>query len=161
MTFEEAVRAAPSPIRDAYQPGKQALKGEYRNRVTCADSRRLTGSIALEDSLHGVPHPVLSNPWDYGLGFRETDGHEAAIWVEVHPASTSEVVVFINKYKSLVSWLRSEARDLAKLSGRRPVAGTFFWLATETGVHIPSHTKQARILSSMGLKLPRTRIDLT
>ena len=34
MTFEEAVRAAPDPVNQAYQPGKQALKGEHRDKVT-------------------------------------------------------------------------------------------------------------------------------
>ena len=67
MTFKEAVEAAPHPVREKYRSGKQALIG-YRNRVNCADSRRLTGSIDLDSALkREQPHAAR---WDYGLGYR-------------------------------------------------------------------------------------------
>ena len=89
MSFQAAVQAAPTAVAGAYRPGKQALPGQHRSLVTCADSRRLTGSVnldaALQASLPNAPR------WDYGLGYQPVSGAERAVWIEVHPAATSNV----------------------------------------------------------------------
>ena len=160
MTFEDAVRTAPVPVCDAYQPGKQALKGEHRDQVTCTEPRRFTGSIGLEEVMSKSPTQVPTNPWDYGIGFRERDGHEVALWIEVHPASTTEVSTFLRKLEWLQSWLRQEASALHALSQRRLGASNYFWLATAAGVHISATSPQARRLRQAGLDLPRQRLEL-
>ncbi len=160
MTFEEAVRSAPDPVNQAYQPGKQALKGEHRDKVTCKQPRRFTGSIDLETALMHEPATAPSNPWDYGIGFRERSGEEVAIWVEVHPAVTNEVSTVLKKHQGLRDWLRDEAPELNALSHRSTAGGTYVWLATTSGVHIQPGSPQARRLRLAGLDLPRHRLEL-
>jgi hypothetical protein len=160
MTFEDAVGAAVAPIFDAFHAGKQALKGEHRDLVKCRNARRFTGSIDLEAALMSSPPREQINPWDYGLGFRENDGREAAIWIEVHPASTSEVTTILKKLEWLRNWLRNEAPELHAMSRRSSGESCFLWLATPAGVHIRSGSPQARRLQQAGLTLPRQTIEL-
>lgn len=160
MTFEEAVRAAPAPVSDAYQPGKQALKGEHRDLVICPDARRFTGSIDLEAALKRDPDTAPSNLWDYGIGFRERSKQEIAIWVEVHPASTTEVSTVLKKYNELRVWLRDKAPALNALSQGSSLGVNFVWLATGAGVHIQPGSPQARRLRQAGLAMPSRRLEL-
>lgn len=158
MSFEKAVKAAPAPVCDAYHPGKQALKGEHREMIRCQDPRRFTGSIDLEAAL--ADDARVTNPWDYGIGVRLPGGSECAIWVEVHPAATTEVSTFLRKLTWLRSWLRTQAAALDALS--RPSVGveTFVWIATNAGVHIRPGSPQARRLQQSGLRLPRQVLEL-
>lgn len=140
-------------------PDKQALKREHRAQVDCPDSRRFRGSVDLDTTLRSQ-HPG-SNRWDYGLGFSEADTSEVAIWVEVHPAQTSDVDTFLAKLDWLRAWLRNYAPALAGLSQRAvPGAKSVFWVATD-GVHIRPGTPQARRLQQVGIDLPRQRLTLT
>ena len=50
MTFRQAVAQTPDLGTPAFQPGLQAL-GNNSSRVQCADTRRLTGSVALDGVL--------------------------------------------------------------------------------------------------------------
>lgn len=154
MSFEEGVRAAPAPVDRACRVGIQALKRAHRSRVSCADPRRLTRSIDLDSALSGEAEYANEPRWDYGIGYRPARSPERAIWVEVHPASTSNVREVIDKLNWLRTWLREDAPRLASLTvsdgGIRP----FVWIAT-TGVHIPRNSLQARQLSTVGLDLPR------
>lgn len=50
MTFRQAVAQTPDLGTPAFQPGLQAL-GNNSSQVQCADTRRLTGSVALDDVL--------------------------------------------------------------------------------------------------------------
>ena len=109
MTFEEAVEAASAPVCEAFEPGKQALKAGHRQQVTCSDPRCFTGSIDLDGALKNTVTHRQANRWDYGIGFREDDGREVAIWVEVHPASSREVPTVLQKHRWLLGWLRQEA----------------------------------------------------
>ena len=160
MTFQEAVEAAPMPVCESYRPGKQALKAGHRKQVTCSDPRCFTGSVDLDGALRDTVEHRQANRWDYGIGFREEDEKEVAIWVEVHPASAGEVKTVIEKYRWLLTWLRVEAPALGSLSKRSGGSKIFFWLATEAGVNIRRGSLQARRLQSAGLDLPRYRLQL-
>ncbi len=160
MTFEDAVRKAPLPVCNAYQPGKQALKGEHRDQVTCRDSRRFTGSVDLEAAINVTQDQETMNPWDYGFGFRERDGREVAVWIEVHTASTTEVSAVLRKLEWLQRWLRYEAPALHGLSQGCSGGNNYFWLATAAGVHITPNSPQARRLRQAGLDLPRRSLKL-
>jgi hypothetical protein len=124
-TFSGAVHATPS-VAGAFQPGKQALRKEHRSKVICRDSRRFTGSLDLEHAL--PPAGAGERRWDYGLGFKEGRGRESALWVEIHPASTSEVDTVLAKLRWLRGWLRSQAPRLNALSARPGSRKAFFWL---------------------------------
>ncbi len=67
MSFESAVQAAPAAVAGAFRLGKQALPGQHRSLVTCADSRRLTGSVNLDAALqpslpNSAPSPAVTDP---------------------------------------------------------------------------------------------------
>lgn len=161
MTFADAVRSIPGPIGEACQSGKQALKGEHRDQVRCSNSRRFSGSINLEAAVLAVDgQEQQGNLWDYGLGFRERDGSESAVWVEIHPASTTEVSTVLKKLAWLQRWLHSEARELEALTHQEGRPARFIWLATASGVHIRPGTPQARRLQQAGLALPRQVVEL-
>ena len=103
---------------------------------------------------------MTMNPWDYGIGFRERDGREVALWIEVHPASTTEVSTVLKKLAWLQSWLRQEAPALHALSQRRSAGNNYFWLATGPGCISRRHSPQARRLRQAGLDLPRRTLEL-
>jgi len=159
VSFEEAVRAAPAPVDRAYRSGKRALAREYRSRVACAEPRRLTGSIDLDSALSSEPGYANAPRWDYGIGYKPRCAEERAIWIEVHPASTSNVREVISKANWLRTWLRENAPPLALLTiGDGPIR-PFVWIATAR-VHIPRNSPQARQLAIAGLDMPRKALRL-
>lgn len=157
MTFEQAVRSAPDPVPEAFRPGKQALKNQHRAKVHCGDSHRPTGSVDLDECLQETNEHRNSPRWDYGLGYR-ADNAEVALWIEVHPASTSDVDTVLKKLHWLKNWLREEASDLWSLTTKHD--SPFFWLATRAGVHIRPGSPQDRRLRMAGLGAPQQVIQL-
>jgi hypothetical protein len=112
----------------------------------------LTGSVALDDVLK-TKYP--NDPrWDYGIGPRKGK-REAAVWIEVHPASTSEVTTVLKKLQWLKNSLRNQALPLDKLTS----AQSYYWMATR-GVHVRPGSPQARQLQLAGLPTPRVRVIL-
>jgi len=151
VTFRRAVAQTSELGPSAFQLGLQAL-GNHSSRVQCADTRRLTGSVALDDVLQ-AKYP--NDPrWDYGIGLRKGK-REAAVWIEVHPASTSAVTTVLKKLQWLKNWLKNQAPTLDTLTA----AQSYYWVATG-GVHIRPGTPQARQLQLAGLSLPRSRVML-
>lgn len=152
MRFKQAVLAC-AQLRNAYQPGLQALRKADRNRIECARPRRLAGSVDVDTALQ----PDLPNDprWDYGIGYY--DGHrEEAIWIEVHRASSSEVAGVVRKVEWLQQWIGNHARDLFSMT--RCVDG-YVWLASG-GVSFQRGTPQARQLALAGVSFPRGRLRL-
>lgn len=150
MTFKVAI--AEAGLIEAFREGKQALSNPHRRLV---DGRgKFTGSINLDEALSGTNPDA--NRWDYGLGYR--CGSERAVWVEVHPAHTSEVDTVILKLRWLRQWLRSESRDLEgiTMAGR----GSPWWWVATSGVHITRTSPQAKRLAKEGLSMPRERVVL-
>ena len=159
MSFRAAARAAPAPVDRAWRPGKRALSSAHRSRVECEDAHRLTGSINLDSALATGARHANEPRWDYGLGYQPPHGAERAIWLEVHPAATSNVGEVITKLSWLRAWLRDEAPRLESLTVTDSDIPAFVWVAT-AGVHIPRNSPQARRLSSQGLRMPRRALRL-
>ena len=157
MTFQDAVKAAPQPVNTAYEKGKRALDKGHRGLVTCADTRRITGSVNLDETLKGQPHHAQASRWDYGLGYQPPHGGaEEAIWIEVHPAHTNEVSSVLAKLKWLRQWLGG-ARDLDEMTACKPAS--FVWIAT-AGVHINANSPAYRRLRAQGLRRPKKGLHL-
>ncbi|MCE2483307.1 MAG: hypothetical protein J4F33_10615 [Alphaproteobacteria bacterium] len=152
MTFEAAVRAAPSPVNGAYRPGKQALEKRHRKHVTCVDSLRLTGSLDLDGALAREPRYAKQPRWDYGLGYKPSRGKEQAVWVEVHSATTGEVSAVLGKLQWLRDWLSAEAGWLKRLTDHAGEDIRFVWIAS-AGDRISRNSPQFRRLSQSGLRL--------
>ena len=159
MTFKKAVEAAPHPVNRAYRPGKQALESRHRGQVTCADSRRLKGSIFLDAALAQEPGYADKPRWDYGLGYKPMNGRECAVWIEVHSATTKEVSAVLRKLQWLRDWLNSEAEQLKKMTLFTKDDFRFVWIAS-SGIKIPRNSRQARQLSQSGIPSPLKHLSL-
>ncbi|MGC8785380.1 MAG: hypothetical protein ACP5RN_13465, partial [Armatimonadota bacterium] len=146
-TFRQAVEQCPELGDSAWQPGLQAL-GQDSQHVRCTDTRRLAGSVFLDEALK-EQYPDAPR-WDYGIGWRESF-QEVAVWIEVHPAYTGEVDTVLRKLQWLNRWLATSASTLNAITphDKRP----FYWVATD-GVHIPRNSPQARRLFQSGLRYP-------
>ena len=150
MIFQQAVVQTADLGASAFRYGLRAL-GNDSSRVQSASTRSLVGSVALDKVLR-ARYP--DDPrWDYGIGLKKS-ARVSAVWIEVHPASTSEVTTVLNKLKWLKNWLTNHAPALQKLTGVR----SYFWVATR-GVHIRPGSPQARLLQLAGLSLPRKRVE--
>jgi hypothetical protein len=160
MSFRNAVTAAPAPVSQAFCVGKQALKGEHRRLIICGDDARITGSLDLDSALAILPKYAQSPRWDYGVGHRMVNGHECAIWVEVHSASTGEVGTVLRKLTWLKSYLAQECQALWEMTLRQDQqAKAFVWVASG-GVHINRNSPQARRLAQAGLGWPQKILRL-
>ncbi len=100
MKFEQAVKQTPD-VENAYRPGLGAIPTHNRRRMSCAQTSKLAGSINL-DAAVTTRYPNDAR-WDYGIGFAVNKQNDRMIWVEVHPASTSNVKEIISK----LNWLKS------------------------------------------------------
>lgn len=160
MTFRKAVEAAPQPVNRAYRPGKQALESRHRGKVSCADSRRLTGSIFLDSALAQEPGYTNKPRWDYGLGYKPENGRECAVWVEVHSATTSEVSAVLKKLRWLRDWLNTEAEQLMRMTNFSKGDVRFVWIASSS-IKIPKNSRQARQLSQSGISSVQKHLQLS
>jgi len=139
MTFRQAVAAVPA-LRGHFQPGLQALGTDSRH----VRANSPTGSVDFDAALRPL-YP--SGPrWDYGVGVPGTRGRERVVWVEVHPAATSQVKAVLAKHLALVSWLGSQAPALHALS-----AG-YVWVPSGRNDIRPG-TPQARQLATHGVRV--------
>ncbi len=159
MSFKDAVRDAPSPVDEAYRIGKQALKKEHRKLVSCAETRRITGSIDLDSALAKVQNFANQPRWDYGLGYQPAEGREQAIWVEVHSATTKEVSAVLRKLQWLRDWLEEHAEQLNQITRLAGSDIRFVWVASN-GVKISLNSRQARQLSKSGIPPVKRYLNL-
>lgn len=146
---EEADKVLPG----AYEDGLQALEKKDHARVKCNTPRQLAGSVNLDKALE--PSDPHGNRWDYGIGIKREAGRDEVFWVEVHPASTSNVQEVIDKLAWLKKWLREKAPVLRQLTAR----DGYVWIASG-GVAIPKGSRQARLLINAGLSFPQEHLRL-
>ena len=151
MTFQQAVVQTADLGASTFRYGLQAL-GNDSNKVHLANTRSLVGSVALDNALRAT-YPNAPR-WDYGVGIKKS-ARDSAVWIELHPASTSDVATFLNKLDWLRNWLKNRAPKLHELTASQ----SFHWVATG-GVHIRQGSRQARQLHMAGLSLPRRQIVL-
>ena len=123
----------------------------YRPEVSLATSLQNTAA-GLDAALR--QHYPNAPRWDYGIGIQK--GKPYAIWVEVHPADTSNVDEVLKKLAWLKDWLAHAAQPLHALT---PQQSAYHWLATD-GVHINQSSPQARQLNQAGLTMPRRVLNL-
>jgi hypothetical protein len=86
MDFKRAVEDTPV-IRNSYRVGLQALRAGDRKYVVPDDTRKLAGSVNVDDALR---HRYPNDPrWDYGVAYKRCENHaDHVYWIEVHPART-------------------------------------------------------------------------
>jgi hypothetical protein len=156
-TFANAVAAAPQPVAAALRKGKQALSKAHRAQVLCKDEARWTGSIELDKALEKEPGHATANRWDYGLGYKDPDGLESALWVEVHSAETGEVSTVLKKLKWLKDYLPANCPELWSLTLKTREDLRFVWVASGRFAILPN-SPQMRALRPAGLDPPVPRL---
>jgi len=153
MRFKLAVESVPA-LKGAYRTGLRALAKKDRQLIT-ADGNRLTGSVNLDESLKKGEHAQASR-WDYGIGYK-INNSEVAIWVEVHPASSTDDVKIVAKK---LEWLK-HFLGLKDASELRAMTLAFFWVATSRVNRLIAEALQRFGSSMQGLKGPMKQLDLS
>lgn len=155
--YEQAARSAGL----AAQPGKRAMKNEYRSGVEVRAAHKFQASVDLDIGLK-ADEPG-AHRWDYGLGLADRHGAESAWWVEPHPASsTGEVATMLAK----LDWLKTKLKrpgfaELSALTDAARLQGIAFrWLAMSGSISIRPGTSQARRLSTHGMAAPSRHVRL-
>ncbi len=129
--------------------GKQALASEHGRVVEAARGWRFAKSINLDQALRRrFPN---DSRWDYGVELKAPNRSPRIDWIEVHPASSSEVETMIQKKKWLISLLERAG------SCPLPASTNLHWLATG-GVHIDAQRR--RRLQAAGLRMPEKTLRL-
>ena len=125
-----------------FKNGIGAVKSSDKAKISVPDSRKLTGSLNIDDSTK-ILYPNESR-WDYAI---EYNGE--TFFIEIHPGETSEVAVVINKLNWLKKWLKEKAPsiDAIKATSKPP----FYWIFTSRFNILPT-SKYYKQLSIAGLK---------
>lgn len=101
----------------------------------------INGSIDIDRCLEDkYPH---DNRWDYAIGY-----NDKCYFVEIHPASTSDISTVIAKKEWVVKWLKSQSSLLIKREH------SFHWIATGK-ISIRKGSPQQHRLNSSGIKGPK------
>lgn len=148
MRFQDAV-ANSNDVRDCCQPGLQALIERDRNRLSCQDTRRISGSLHLDAAVARL-YPNAAR-WDYGISIKKTEAKDEAIWVEVHPADANQIQKMIEKLTWLKNWLNNRAQDLMNITKND---SPYVWVASGR-VSFQKSSPQAKKLALAGIKFPQ------
>ena len=130
--FELAVTNTPN-IAGGYKNGLQAF-GRNSSFVEVDDTKKLEGSVDIDECTKEL-YPDEPR-WDYALGYGGK-----AYFIEVHPASTSDVKTVIEKAKWLDGWLNAKAKELKALKA----GNNLYWVASGK-VNILRTSRQYRML---------------
>jgi len=148
MSFKRDVEKI-REISTCYQKGLRALAG-YSKRVKCNDTSNIGGSVHLDECVKEI-YPDSAR-WDYIVSHQNQN-----FFIEVHPATTGEVKVVINKVRWLKKWLKVKAVALNNNKARNQ---PFRWVSSGK-VAIAKKSKYARQLAQNGISEPQriTRLD--
>lgn len=137
--FKEAVENTPE-IKSHYCTGLQAVKGSERKMISPEDTKKLSGSVDIDNALKNQDPDGAR--WDYAVGYEDK-----AYFVEVHPANTSNVQEMINKVEWLKKWLKEKATSLNAIREK-----TLYWIPSGK-VNILKDSPQYKKLAQKSLKI--------
>lgn len=127
-------------VKDGFCIGKQAIKGNDRNKVNAADNNKLQGSLDIDSQVKAL-YPNSSR-WDYALSY-----NDKIYFFEIHPAETSEIENVVKKVKWLKFWLKTKATEIDKLpKSEHP----YIWVQSGRYAILPT-TKEMRKLTMSGI----------
>lgn len=122
MSFQEDI-ANIVGLNDAYRSGLRALRKGDRQKLSAAQTRRISGSADIDSALSSR---FSQDPrWDYAIAWKAANQSELLHWVEVHPADGTGTIGEIEaKLAWLKGWLGNEGSQL------RPYRPRFVWIAS-------------------------------
>jgi hypothetical protein len=110
VSFKEAVEQTPH-LANAWKPGLQALRARDRPHIQPQDSRRLRGSVDIDEALRAADPDA--NRWDFGIAHQHANrADEFVYWVELHTANDAEVKIVLQKALWLRQWLAGDGHRL-------------------------------------------------
>jgi hypothetical protein len=145
--FKAAVNATPD-VSECYQAGLKAF-GKYSVKILLEDSSACEGSLDIDTCLQSK-YPD-DNRRDYCFSY---DGE--VFFVEVHPASSSDVSTMLDKLQWLKNWLKNNAPEINELKAKSKTP--FYWISTGR-YNILADSRQERRLAQLGLR-PINRLKL-
>ena len=132
-------------LKDCWKSGMQALQKKDKKLIRSPKSV-CNGSINIDACLENSrPN---DNRWDYGLDIKDK-----GVFVEVHPAHTSEVNTILGKLTWLKSWFQRNC------SGFNSLNKSYYWVASGA-VAIRQGSPQARRLAREGITGPLKYLNL-
>lgn len=140
--FKFAIESTPD-LKDGYREGLKAM-GNNSVKVSVAGRDGLMGSCDIDGCTKSL-YPEAAR-WDYVIGYKQK-----AWFVEVHPASTSNVDDMIKKVVWLERWLKDKGRELTAM--RRD--HVHYWVPSGK-VRITKTSRQYRALAKHGLRITNT-----
>jgi hypothetical protein len=150
MRFRDAVHQA-ALIRERLRDGLQAVRAVHRGQLSCSNTRRIRGSVSLDDALR-IAYPQAAR-WDYAIGIRQSSKTDVVVWLEVHPASSLHVDEVLNKLAWLRAWLRSDAPQLGHLPA--------LYCRVATGkIAFRRGSGAEKRIAQKGLRFPVKQLDL-
>ncbi|MEA3283603.1 MAG: hypothetical protein U9Q00_01320 [Synergistota bacterium] len=150
MKFKNAVNDG-DVFKGHCKDGRKALKGSDKNLVKAVDSRRISGSLDMDEAWR-IEYPNAPR-WDYCIGY-DLNGGEVVYYLEVHPAETSEVSSVIEKARFLRKRMPLDAHSLWDI--RRSLV----WVASGRINIPPKHARKRKQLASEGVKGPERFLTL-
>lgn len=137
-------------IRNCLKVGLRAM-GANSNFISVSNTSKLNGSINLDRCLFKQNIDLNSNRWDYIIGY-----NNMAYFIEVHPASTTEVPIILKKLEWLKIWLMNNASSLNEIKGHP----AFHWAATGK-ISVLTNSRYAKQLAKAGIQMPKSRIIIS
>lgn len=126
-------------LKDYFAVGLGALISADKSHIKVPNTSFIKGSLAL-DSAAKQDMPTDSR-WDYAI-----DYNGEVFFIEIHPASTSEISTMIKKVDCLRQWLAAIGADLLSLP---PVNRKFYWVSSgNTQLRITPNSCQAKRLAA-------------
>lgn len=144
-------------------PGKSALRSSA-SAVECSTGWHWSSSVDLDDAF-GEAEPNAA-VWDAGIGLRRNAAavDEIVVWIEPHPASSTDTVrQMLNK----LDWLKSKLKT-APFSGFRMLTErsqrhgqpAFRWLSRTGHIRIRAGSREHRQLIRAGIGMPSRHLTV-
>ncbi len=145
--LKNAVASTPD-VSGHYCDGLKALRGGDKDKISVGDTTLIGGSLDIDRSTLDL-YPD-SHRWDYAIEY-----NDETYFIEIHPASTSEVSTMICKLDWLKSWLKNHASNIDRIKAK---SGTFNWVYTNRFDILPT-SRQYRQAAMKGL-IPKAKWEI-
>lgn len=133
-----------SCLKEYFHSGSGAIR--EKECISVPQPRLTGGSVNLDKAMEqDLPE---DNRWDYAL---EYDG--CSFFLEVHPASTSEVECVIRKVRQVKEWLAAHVPDFLQLPKKEKGERCFYWISSgKSDIRLLPQSRQAKQLASAHIK---------
>lgn len=131
--------AGHNKLKEHFFSGLGALASTDKRHIKVPNTSLINGSLNLDNAAkQDMP---ADNRWDYAIDY---DGK--VFFIEIHPASTSEIPTMLNKVDCLRQWLMAINVDLLSLP---PINRKFYWVSSgKTAIRFTPASRQAKQLAA-------------